>query len=313
MDFSPVQTLTEKLTAWLQGAIALLPNLIVAVLVVFVFWIIARIVRGVVRNLIGRVSNNRQIAGLLATLSYVAVIAIELFVALGVLELDGTVNKLLAGVGIIGLALGFAFQDLAANFMAGVIMSFQRPFKLDDIVETNGHMGVVEDLSLRSTFIRTFQNQVVMVPNKDIFGSPLVNYSTKGKRRVDISCGVAYGDDLAKAKEIAVSAIEGLELRDESRNVELFYNEFGDSSINFALRFWIDFAKQTDFLQAQSEAIMALKKGFDDGGITIPFPIRTLDFGVVGGEPLREALPKEWIESLAEGSGSSGSDASQKK
>ena len=302
MDLSPVQTLTEQLTAWLQGAVALLPNLIVAVLVIVVFWIIARVIRGVVRNLINRISDNRQIAGLLATLSYVVVIAIGLFIALGVLELDGTVNRLLAGVGIIGLALGFAFQDLAANFMAGVIMSFQRPFKLDDIVETNGHMGVVEDLSLRSTFIRTFQNQVVMVPNKDIFGSPLVNFSAKGKRRVDINCGVAYGDDLAKAKEIAVSAIEGLELRDESRDVELYYNEFGGSSINFALRFWIDFAKQTDFLQAQSEAIMALKKGFDDGGITIPFPIRTLDFGVVGGEPLREALPKEWIEGLREGS-----------
>lgn len=313
MDLSPVQTLTEKLTGWLQGAIALLPNLVVAILVIIVFWLLARVARGIVRNLIGRVSSNRQIAGLLATLSYVAVIAIGIFVALGVLELDSTVNRLLAGVGIIGLALGFAFQDLAANFMAGVIMSFQRPFKLDDIVETNGHMGVVEDLSLRSTFIRTFQNQVVMVPNKDIFGNPLVNYSTKGKRRVDLSCGVAYGDDLAKAKEIAVSAIEGLELRDESRNVEFFYNEFGGSSINFALRFWIDFDKQTDFLQAQSEGIMALKRAFDDGGITIPFPIRTLDFGVVGGEPLREALPKAWIEGLMEGAdvSDSGSDKRQ--
>lgn len=313
MDLSPVQTLTEKLTGWLQGAIALLPNLVVAILIIIVFWLLARVARGIVRNLIGRVSSNRQIAGLLATLSYVAVIAIGIFVALGVLELDSTVNRLLAGVGIIGLALGFAFQDLAANFMAGVIMSFQRPFKLDDIVETNGHMGVVEDLSLRSTFIRTFQNQVVMVPNKDIFGNPLVNYSTKRKRRVDLSCGVAYGDDLAKAKEIAVSAIEGLELRDESRNVEFFYNEFGGSSINFALRFWIDFDKQTDFLQAQSEGIMALKRAFDDGGITIPFPIRTLDFGVVGGEPLREALPKAWIEGLMEGAdvSDSGSDKRQ--
>lgn len=313
MDLSPVQTLTEKLTGWLQGAIALLPNLVVAILIIIVFWLLARVARGIVRNLIARVSSNRQIAGLLATLSYVAVIAIGIFVALGVLELDSTVNRLLAGVGIIGLALGFAFQDLAANFMAGVIMSFQRPFKLDDIVETNGHMGVVEDLSLRSTFIRTFQNQVVMVPNKDIFGNPLVNYSTKRKRRVDLSCGVAYGDDLAKAKEIAVSAIEGLELRDESRNVEFFYNEFGGSSINFALRFWIDFDKQTDFLQAQSEGIMALKRAFDDGGITIPFPIRTLDFGVVGGEPLREALPKAWIEGLMEGAdvSDSGSDKRQ--
>ena len=296
MDFNAaVQELSSKLTEWFQGAVLLLPNLVIAVLVLFIFWLLARAARGVVRNLLRRVSSNRQVIGLLATLSYVAVLAIGTFVALGILNLDKTVTTLLAGVGVIGLALGFAFQDLAANFMSGVLMAVRRPFELDDIIETNDHMGVVEELSLRSTLIRTFQGQVVMIPNKDIFGNPLVNYSTKRQRRVDLGCGVAYGDDLEKARDIAIKAIEKLELRDSSRDVELFYNEFGGSSINFTLRFWVDFGKQTDFLHAQSEAIIALKRAFDEGGITIPFPIRTLDFGVVGGEPLAEAVPDKWF------------------
>ena len=298
MDFNvAVQELSGKLTEWFQGAILLLPNLVIAILVLIVFWLLARGARGVVRNLLRRVSGNRQVIGLLARLSYIAVIAIGIFVALGILNLDKTVTTLLAGVGVIGLALGFAFQDLAANFMSGVLMAVRRPFELDDVIESNDYMGVVEELSLRSTLIRTFQGQVVMIPNKDIFGSPLVNYSIKKQRRVDLGCGVAYGDDLEKARDIAVKAIEGLELRDSSRNVELFYNEFGGSSINFTLRFWVDFGKQTDFLHAQSEAIIALKHAFDEGGVTIPFPIRTLDFGVVGGEPLAEAVPKEWFGS----------------
>ena len=293
--FSEIST---KVANWLEGAVILLPNLLVAILLLCVFWLLARLARSVVRNLLRRVSRNRQINSLLATLSYVAVILIGTFIALGVLNLDKTVTTLLAGVGVIGLALGFAFQDLAANFMAGVLMAFRRPFELDDVIETNDYMGVVEDISLRSTTIRTFQGQSVMIPNKEVFGNPLVNYSAKRKRRVDLSCGVAYGNDLEKARQVATDALNALELRDQNRDVELFFTEFGDSSINFTLRYWIDFSKQIDFLNAQSEGIIALKKAFDAHDITIPFPIRTLDFGVVGGEPLADALPKEWLESL---------------
>lgn len=284
-----------KFTAWLEGAILLLPNLVGALIVLLVFWLLARLARSVVHNLLRRISNNRQIAGLLATISYIALLAVGTFIALGILQLDKTVTTLLAGVGVIGLALGFAFQDLAANFMSGVLMAIRRPFEIDHMIETNSFVGVVEDISLRSTLLRTFQGQIVMLPNKEVFGNPIINYSVRRKRRVDLSCGVAYGDDLEKVRRVALASIGGLNMRDPKREVELFFTEFGDSSINFTVRFWIDFAKQTDFLNAQSEAIIALKKAFDEADITIPFPIRTLDFGVGGGEKLAEALPKEWF------------------
>lgn len=287
------QQVAAKVMGWLEGAILLAPNIAGALIALFAAWLLARLARGVVRNLLRRVSNNRQITGLLATLAYVGVLAVGTFIALGILNLDKTVTTLLAGVGVIGLALGFAFQDLAANFMAGVFMALRRPFEIDHIIETNGFIGSVEDISLRSTLLRTFQGQIVMLPNKEVFGNAITNYSLRRKRRVDVSCGVAYGDDLEQVRRVALAAVGGLEPRDPNREVELFFNEFGDSSINFTVRFWIDFAKQTDFLSAQSEAIIALKKAFDEAGITIPFPIRTLEFGVVGGERLAEALPKE--------------------
>ena len=156
-------------------------------------------------------------------------------------------------------------------------------------------MGTVVDVNLRSTRVRTFQGQIAIIPNSNVFQNPVENYST-GQRRVDISCGVAYGDDLVQARVLALGAVQGLGFVDPNRPVDLYFNEFGDSSINFSLRFWVDFAKQTDFLGAQSEAIIAIKKAFDDGGITIPFPIRTLDFGVVGGERLDEILPRRFYE-----------------
>ena len=285
------QQLIDKLTGWVQTAIVALPNLVIAILVFVLFYFGARLASNLLGKALSRVSRNRQVNGLITTIVYVAVIVIGAMTALGILNLTGVVTSLLAGVGIIGLALGFAFQDLAANFMAGILIAIRQPFEIDDVIETNDYTGTVESVSLRSTSIRSFQGQIVLIPNKDIFGNPIVNYSTTGKRRIDLSCGVAYGDDLERARDLAVQAIESLDYRDSSKDVQLFYTEFGDSSINFDVRFWIDFKKQVDFLKAQSDAIMKIKRSFDDNGITIPFPIRTLDFGVVGGEKLAEALP----------------------
>ena len=287
--------LGDKLIGWIESFILMLPNLAAALLIVILSWLLARGIHRAIRQVLDRASDYTQVNSLLATVGYVAVLAAGAFVALGVLDLDKTVTSLLAGAGIIGLALAFAFQDIAENFMSGILLSIRRPFQRGDVVETNDQTGVIEEVNLRSTVLRTFQGQIVRIPNSSVFQNPIINYSQLGYRRVDLTCGVAYGDDLEKARQVAVKAIEGLDNRDQSREVELFYNEFGGSSINFTLRFWIDFEKQTNFLNAQSEAIMRLKKAYEENDITIPFPIRTLDFGVVGGEKLSEALPPELL------------------
>ncbi len=284
--------LVDKLAGWLEGFILMLPNLVVAVLLVVVFWLAARLARRLILQVMERVSSYQQVNKLLATAGYVAVLAAGTFIALGVLDLDKAVTSLLAGAGIIGLALGFAFQDIAANFISGILMSIRRPFTEGDIVKTNDYFGTVVDVNLRSTYLQTFQGQLVVIPNKEVFQSPLINYSKTQRQRIDLRCGVAYGDDLEQAEQVALEAVRSIDYRDQDRDVELYYEDFGDSSINFVVRFWIDFHKQTDFLKARSDAIKRIKRAFDENGITIPFPIRTLDFGVVGGEKLSEVLPQ---------------------
>ncbi|HIG75013.1 MAG TPA: mechanosensitive ion channel family protein [Bacteroidetes bacterium] len=287
-------SVVDKLAGWLDALILLLPNFVVAVLIVLVAAVIARFVRKGVRRLLEKATRQsagaRNVIDLLGTVAYVIVLAAGTFIALGVLNLDSFVTTLLAGAGVVGLALGFAFQDIASNFIAGVLMAVRNPFTVGQIIETNGHMGTVKELTLRSTLIETFQGQTVIIPNAKVFQEPIVNYSTKGTRRVDVACGVGYGDDLQHAQQVAMSAIEDLEGRLSERPVQLYYTEFGDSSINFVLRFWVDFRKQTDFLGAQSEAIKAIKAAFDSEGVTIPFPIRTLDFDPNGGVPLTKML-----------------------
>ena len=286
--------LVAKLDAWFDGLVVLLPNLFVAVVIVIAAAFLARLARRVVQGVLHRVTEHapqaRNVTDLLGTLAYVAVIAAGTFLALRVIGLDGVVTTLLAGAGIVGLALGFAFQDIAANFIAGVLMAVRNPFVVGEIIETNGFTGPVREINLRSTVMDTFQGQKVILPNAKVFGDPIINYSARRERRVDLTCGVGYGDDLAHAQRVAVSAIEGLGVRKSDRAVQLYFTEFGDSSINFVVSFWIDFGVQTDFLEAQSQAIMAVKRAFDGAGVTIPFPIRTLDFDPNGGVALRAAL-----------------------
>jgi small conductance mechanosensitive channel len=281
-----------KVVLWIEGLIESLPNVIAAFVLLLVFWGLAKLTRRVAASVADRMAHQPELSRLVATAAYIAVLGLGLVLALGVLNLDKTVTSLLAGAGILGLALGFAFQDIAENFIAGIILNVRNQFTEGDIIESGDFMGTVERVQLRATALRMFTGQRVLIPNAQVFKNPIINYSQTGVRRVDIAVGVSYADDLARAREVAIAAIEPLEFRDPHRDVELFYEEFGDSSINFQLRFWIGFRKQTEFLTARSQAIMALKAAFDDAGITIPFPIRTLDFdgGVVGGQGLAAAL-----------------------
>jgi small conductance mechanosensitive channel len=221
---------------------------------------------------------------------FIAFVATGIFVALSILQLDKAVTSLLAGAGIIGLALGFAFQDIAANFVSGVLMAIRRPVRLGDVIESNSYFGSVVNINLRSTIIRTMQGQHVHIPNKDIFNKPIVNYSEEGKRRIDLKCGVSYGDDLEKVKKIVLEAITSIDYLITKDEITFFYKEFGDSSINFEVRYWVNFKKQPDYLAAPSDGVMRIKKAYDENNIMIPFPIRTLDFGIKGGEILNEQL-----------------------
>lgn len=286
-----LQAMTERVTGWVEGFIASLPNFVAALLVLVLAWVVARVVRNVVANLLARVSEYRAVNRLLSTLAFGTIVIVGLFVALGILELSKTVTSLLAGAGIVGLAIGFAAQDTLENLLSGIMISVRRPFREGDLIETNDVFGTVRQINLRATVVRTGSGPFVYIPNSEVYKNPMTNFTQPGRRRVDLVCGVAYGDDLEEAGRVALAAVEGVDARDPDREPELYWEEFGGSSINFVLRFWIPFtASQAAYLAARSQAIVRLKRAFDEHGITIPFPIRTLDFGVVGGTPLSEEL-----------------------
>ena len=283
--------LADKVMGWARDFVLLLPNLAVAVAVLVGFWLLAKLARNLLHRLLRRVSHSEQVNRVLGQAVFLALVATGLFISLGILGLQKTVASLLAGAGIIGLALGFAFQDIAANFMAGIYLSIEHPFRAGHLIASKDIQGIVKRVHLRWTEIRTPQGQIILVPNKQIFENPITNFSATGQRRVDLKAGVSYGDDLEKVRRVAVQALEQMPSRRPDTEVELFFEDLSDSSINLVARFWIDFtSRQSDYLRAKSEAIERLKKAFDQNGITMPFPTRTLDFAVKGGESLSQTL-----------------------
>ncbi len=282
------QLIMQKLTTWAHGFIKMLPNILLATVVLVLGLFLAKRIKRVAVKLIAKASSNTTLNGLFAAIIYIFFIGVTFFIVLSILQLDKAVTSVLAGAGIIGLALAFAFQDIAANFISGIFISFRRPLHLGDIVKIKDYMGRVEEINLRDTTIRTFQGEMVIIPNKEVFQNPIENYSLLGKRRIDLKIGVSYGDDLQKVLDVTLNAVKGINGLSDEDETTMFYREFGDSSINFVIRLWIKSPDQPVYLQAGSEAIMRIKKAYDENDIMIPFPIRTLDFGIKGGTTLKE-------------------------
>lgn len=282
--------LTEKLGTWLDTIVLQLPNLIIAVIVGFAAYFISTYVRKIAVKTTNKFTSNKTVLNLISNLTAVVFSIFVLFTILNIFDLGGTINKILATAGVLGLAVGLALQDPMNNLFSGVFMSVRELYKIGDLIESNGYFGTILDIDLRATKILQPTGQEVIIPNKDVVQNPLKNYSITGQRRVDVACGVSYGDDLDKVEGLVLTAIKDNVDYLESKPVDIVYNEFGDSSINFIARFWINNVGQTDFLMAQSKAIKAIKKSFDNNDIMIPFPITTLDFGIKGGVQLKEML-----------------------
>lgn len=272
-----VELIDEKLDFWFREVVEILPNLLLAILVLIAGYYFSKWIRRITQKIFNKVSANYTINNLFSTFIYITALGIVFFTALSILKLDKAVTSILAGAGILGLALAFAFQDIAANFISGIFISFRKPLHLGDVVSIKNYMGKVVEVNLRDTVIKTFQGKMVIIPNKDVFQNPIENYSMLGKRRLDLTVGVSYSDNLEKAAHITLDALKNLEGLAPEEETTLFYHEFAESSINFTVRLWCNSTEQIDYLRVGHKAIIAIKKSFDEHKISIPFPIRTLD------------------------------------
>lgn len=257
----------NKLSHWGISFIAMLPNIVLASLVLVLFIFLGKFLKSVSYKILHRLSGKESISRLFSAVASLLIVIIGLFIALKILNLNQAVSTLLAGAGIIGLALGFAFQDLTANFISGIFMIFKRPFEVGEVLETNGYTGTVEDIQLRTTTIYTYQGLHLILPNKDIFQKPIINHSRSEDRRIEFTFSIPVAQDLDKVTKVSIEALEKLDFLTKNKPVQVFYTEIGDTTVKIVIWCWIPFHQKPSFMEGRHQAVLSLIKTYKEQGI----------------------------------------------
>ncbi|MFB6193258.1 MAG: mechanosensitive ion channel family protein [Candidatus Nanohaloarchaea archaeon] len=178
-------------------------------------------------------------------------------------------------VGLIGLGVSFALKDMIANFISGLLIMINRPFKIGDQIEVSGEAGTVKDIKIRASEIKTYDGRKVIVPNSTLYSNTVINNTAYDERRYDVIVGVGYDDDIEEARELAMETLEEAEMTEDEPEPEVLVNELGGSSVNLKLRGWTKPSK-ANMVKASSEVTEKVKEKYDEAGIDIPYPIRTV-------------------------------------
>jgi len=268
-----------KLTVWFETIVKNLPNFIIAIIVLIVFYYLSKYTSRFIKKIISKKIKQDSLVHIITRISALFILAVGLFLALGVLNLSKTLETLIGAAGVSGLVIGLALQGTLSNTFAGIVLSFRKSIELGQWVETNGFSGEVVEISLKNFVVKEADNNLVLIPNKSILENPVKNYSLTTKMRVFLECGVGYDSDLELVESLTKQTIANTFSQIKSADeVEFYYTEYGGSSINYLCRFWIDSENALEKLKAKSRAIVEIKKAYDKENIDIPFPIRTLQF-----------------------------------
>lgn len=277
MPFSSLQSLLdEKLTAYVEAAVAALPRLGLALLVLLLVWGAVRLSGTLIRRLGSRFGFRRNLIDVLDLLSTVVLWLLGGLLALTIVFPSITPGKALTTLGLGSVAIGFAFKDTFENFLAGILILLREPFRIGDHVACDDIEGEVEAITIRDTHIRQTDGQLVVMPNHTLFRQPVVVRTNRDLRRTTIMCGVAYGEDVDAARSVIEEAVRAVDsVRDDVRDVQVFAHAFGASSVDFEVTWWTG-SRPVDIRTSRDQVVAAVKRALDDAGIEIPFPYRTL-------------------------------------
>ncbi len=257
----------------LAQAIFFLPKLTVALVMFLLSLYVAKLAEKTVARTLKSRNVDPELSLLMSHIARWSVVAFGTVVALQQVNFD--VSSFIAGLGIVGFALSFAFQDIAKNFIAGVLLLVQQPFDIGDGIEVSGVGGTVTDIEVRSTTLRTWDGRHVIIPNADVYAGTITNYTRSPRRRISVEVGVAYDTDLEKATAILLETISAPDSVLDDPAPQVVFNTFGGSSIDCTIYFWIE-TTTIGIFDAEDRAIKAIKSAFEQADIEIPYPMQTV-------------------------------------
>jgi small conductance mechanosensitive channel len=279
----------------LTAVVAFVPRVGAALLVLVAFWLIYRVSRPGLRAALRKADFHEALIQLMVDNLYrYAIMIVSLVMAADQLGIN--VGAALAGLGVAGIALGFAAQDSVANVISGIMIFWDKPFIVGDWIRTEGNYGKVTEITLRSTRIRTNRNTYVVIPNKSVIDAVLENYSKHGELRIDVPIGIAYKEDIRQAREVLLEAVRKIPGVMAQPQPDVVVESLGDSSVNLLVRAWIEAA---DDMQPKTFVVVeASKLALDAAGIQIPYPHLQLFVDDVEERVIRKVAP---LRSLSAG------------
>lgn len=252
-------------------------NLAIALAIFILGRWVARVISNTIKRLMKKGNADEILATFVGNILYFALLVIVIIAALD--QLGVNTSSILAIFAAAGLAVGLALKDSLSNFAAGVMLVMFKPFKAGDLIEAAGSTGVVEQLRIFSTVMRTGDNREITVPNSQIFGGTIVNFSARDTRRIDMAFGIGYEDNIKQAKTLIEEAMSEDERILNDPKPAILLMEFADSSVNFAVRPWVN---SGDYWVVRSDLMERVKEKFDANGISIPYPQQDLHLHKVG-------------------------------
>lgn len=252
-----------------------IPAIAIALAVLFFTRVVAKVVKRGVDQLTQRAIKSPSLRMLTIQAAYVATLSAGALAACVIAFPDLRLGDIIGFLGLGSVAIGFAFQDIFKNFLAGILLLLQEPFQIGDQILVGKFEGTVEEISIRSTQIRTYKGERVVVPNAMVFTSPVEVRTAFAQRRTDLEIGLDYNTPLAEAREVLIAATQEVEGVLSQPPVEVDVVGFGSSSINFIVRYWT-FPEIAQVRRTKSIVIMALKAACDRANYNIPYPIRTV-------------------------------------
>ena len=264
----------------LLGFIKQAPSIVLGLFVFFLFFVAGRLVRRLAYKLNKRTQAHNNVGLVIGRIGQGITVLAGILVA-SVIAIPGfTVGQLFSILGVGSVAIGFAFRDILQNFLAGILLLLNQPFRIGDQIVAKDLEGTVEDIQTRATYIRTYDGRRVVVPNSDLFTGLVTVNTAFETRRLEHVIGISYDDDIEKAIGVLEEVMRHAPSVLDAPEPDAFVVDFNESSIDIQMFWWISSPFQKDVVYSRGEVLRNAKRALDAAGITIPFPIRTLDFGL---------------------------------
>ncbi|NJL85719.1 MAG: mechanosensitive ion channel family protein [Leptolyngbyaceae cyanobacterium SM1_1_3] len=274
---SLIEEIQQTLIDLVGSGVRTIPALLGALIVLALTRYGANLARRLTGSVAQRFLNNRSLQTLLTQIGYITAWIVGILVA-AIIAFPGlALGDIVGLLGLGSVAIGFAFQDIFKNFLAGILLLLQQPFRLGDQIVVNDYEGTVEEIALRSTQIRTYQGEVIVIPNSIVFTNSVQVRTAHQYRRTDVAIGVDYNTPLEMAIDVLVAAANSIDQVLENPAAEVDIVAFGDSAIDLVVRYWTA-PQQAMVRRTQTQVMLALKQACDQADINIPYPIRTLYF-----------------------------------